>query len=53
MCTDLFEHVFSDTPSSESTHDFSLADGKPDLMITHILYHLRDNNKNIIGILNC
>lgn len=53
MCTDLFEHVFSDTLVSESTHDFSLAIGNSNTLITHILYHLRDNQKNIIGILSC
>jgi AcrR family transcriptional regulator len=53
MCTDLFEHIFSRSLNTESTHDFSLADGNPNSMITHILYHLRDNKKNIIGILTC
>lgn len=53
MCTDMFEHVFSDTLNSETTHDFSMSVGNIDTMITHILYHLRDNKKNIIGILSC
>lgn len=53
MCTDLFSHVFSESLDTESTHDFSLAGGNPGSMITHILYHLRDNKKNIIGILTC
>lgn len=53
LCTDLFDHIFSDSLDTEGTHDFSLADGNPDSMITHILYHLRDNKKNIIGILTC
>lgn len=53
MCTDLFEHIFSVDLNSESTHDFSLANSSPNSMITHILYHLRDNKKNIIGILTC
>lgn len=53
MCTDIFEHVFSDSLNSENTHDFSLSDGDSDSMITHILYHLRDNKKNISGILSC
>lgn len=53
MCTDLFEHVFSDTPGSENTHDFSLESGNLDAMISHILYHLKDSDKNIIGILTC
>lgn len=53
MCTKIFDHVFSDTLHAENTHDFSFATGKPDVLITHILYHLRDSEKNIIGILSC
>jgi AcrR family transcriptional regulator len=53
MCTDLFEHIFSESLNSESTHDFSLTNSNPNTMITHILYHLRDNKRNIIGILTC
>ena len=53
MCTDLFNHVFSEHLDSESTHDFSLTQGEPRTVITHILYHLRDNKRNIIGVLNC
>ncbi|MGL5434780.1 MAG: TetR/AcrR family transcriptional regulator [Lachnospiraceae bacterium] len=53
MCSDIFQHVFSDHPGTESTHDFSLSKGSPETVITHILYHLRDNKKNITGILGC
>lgn len=53
MCTEIFDHVFSDTLSAENTHDFSLAAEKPDALVTHILYHLRDSKKNILGILSC
>lgn len=52
LCTDLFGHIFSESLDTESTHDFSLAGGNSDAMVTHILYHLRDSRKNIIGILN-
>lgn len=51
MCIDLFNHIFSDSLDTEGTHDFSIAAGNPNSMITHILYHLRDNKKNIMGIL--
>lgn len=51
MCTDLFNHIFSDSLDTEGTHDFSIPDGNPNSMITHILYHLRDSKKNIVGIL--
>lgn len=53
MCDDLFAHVFSDTLDTEKTHDFSMEPGNPQAMITHILYHLLDNKRNIIGILTC
>lgn len=53
LCTDLFNHVFSDSLITESTHDFSWAKDNPQAAITHILYHLRDNKRNIIGILTC
>lgn len=53
MCTSLFDHVFSDVPQMENTHDFSETANKTVTSITHILYHLRDNHRNILEILNC
>ncbi|MDL2237592.1 TetR/AcrR family transcriptional regulator [Christensenellaceae bacterium OttesenSCG-928-K19] len=51
MCVDLFSHVFSETLNIEKTHDFSMKTGNPRAIITHILYHMLDSNKNIMGIL--
>lgn len=51
LCTDMFAHVFSTSLPTENTHDFSKDVGNPHTMITHILYHLLDNKRNIIGIL--
>ena len=51
LCIDMFTHVFSDSLSTEDTHDFSKDAGKPHTIITHILYHLLDNKRNIVGIL--
>ncbi len=53
MCDSLFRHIFSDVLSAESTHDFSLSDGTSRTVITHMIYHLRDNRKNLLGILAC
>ena len=52
LCTDIFEHVFSEEPRRESTHDFSR--GRRNLRdeITHILYHLRDNGAAIRRLLS-
>ncbi|HML67387.1 MAG TPA: TetR/AcrR family transcriptional regulator [Clostridia bacterium] len=51
MCTNLFEHVVSETLNAELSHDFSSAEGNAEAIITHILYHLRDEKKNIIAML--
>lgn len=53
MCNSLFNHVFSDVLQIENTHDFSKATDKTVTSITHILYQLRDNHRNILEILNC
>lgn len=53
MCTDIFQHVFSDDLIQESSHDFSRAGRDFEKEITHILYHLQDNRKNLKGLLSC
>jgi len=52
LCTDIFDHVFSDDLHEEDTHDFSSR--KKDLVgeVTHILYHLNDNRAYIKSILS-
>ena len=53
MCTDIFSHVLSDVLLSEETHDFSTRNNGLEAKITHILYHIKDSKKDIIGILSC
>ena len=53
MCADIFEHVFSDDLKQESSHDFSHADYDFEKEVTHILYHLQDNKKNLKGLFLC
>lgn len=52
MCADIFGHVFSNDLITEKTHDFSGNNGL-EAKLTHILYHLKDSKKDIIGILSC
>ncbi len=52
MCTDIFDHIFSHELHSETSHDFSLADHGLRDKITHLLYHLKDNRENVLGILS-
>jgi len=53
MCAELFEHVFSQKPEAEPTHDFSMATGDPKTIVTHILYHLREHGRTMIILLTC
>ena len=52
MCTDIFDHIFSHELCSETSHDFSLSDHGLQEKITHLLYHLKDNKGNVLGILS-
>ncbi len=51
LCEDMFSHVLSPHLTREDTHDFSRDAVSPRSRITHILYHLLENRRNIIGIL--
>lgn len=53
MCTDIFQHVFSEERKKESSHDFSHTEYNFEKEITHILYHLQDNKRNLKGLLSC
>jgi len=49
MCTDIFEHVFSEEIMSEEHHDFSAHSTFKD-RITHILYHLQEKQQSVKGL---
>lgn len=51
ICSDIFDHVFSDEILSEDKHDFSEHDSFHD-RLTHILYHLQEKQQSINGILS-
>jgi len=52
LCTEIFDHVFSHELKSEKSHDFSRQDTGLAERLTHLLYHLKDNKGNILGILS-
>ena len=52
MCTDIFDHIFSHELHSETSHDFSSSDHGLREKITHLLYHLKDNKGNVLGVLS-
>lgn len=43
LCADLFTHIFEEDLSEENTHDFSNAGHSEHSMLTHILYHLKED----------
>ena len=55
MCTTLFDHVFSGVANStiKCDRDFSNENNNSTTIITHLLCHLKDNRRNILGILTC
>lgn len=53
MCTEIFNHVFSNKLFTEKTHDFSVGNNGIEAKLTHILHHLKDNERNLVGILTC
>ena len=52
-CDELFHHVFEDHPAAEASHDFSGATATLPGMLTHILYHLRDDRDRYARIFSC
>lgn len=52
LCADMFRHVFSEHLETELTHDFSSSDHALKEKITHILYHLKDNQTEMIRLLS-
>ena len=52
-CRNMFDHIFEDHPSSESSHDFSAGADSLKARLTHILYHLQDDRVWYTGIFAC
>ena len=51
LCTELFDHVFSDRPDAETGHNFALSQGDYRTVVTHMLYHLRENGRSMSRLL--
>lgn len=51
MCTDIFQHVFTNELPKEAQEDYSTGRPNLELKLGHILYHLRESKGNLRGIL--
>jgi len=52
MCEDMFAHVLEDV-TDEGSHDFSRDRDNPAVIVSHMLYHMQDQQRNIRGLLTC
>lgn len=43
LCEDLFSHIFDEELEEETTHDFSKSAHSENNMLTHILFHLKED----------
>lgn len=52
MCEQIFGHIFSEVASAEQHHDFSNADRTLPAKLTHLLYHLKEQQGDIVSLLS-
>ena len=52
MCEDMFVHVLENV-TDEGSHDFSHDRDNPAMIVSHMLYHMQDQQKSIRGLLTC
>lgn len=52
MCRQIFDHIFSDVLKAEEYHDFSKENHTLSDKLTHLLYHLKEQKRDIIHVLS-
>ena len=53
LCEELFGHIISSAMDCTHTHGLYSDRNAPESMFCHLLQHLQENDKNIIGLLSC
>lgn len=53
LCTDIFDHVITSARDMTMARNQLVGTETPADMVTHILWHLNENSKNITGVLSC
>ena len=52
ICGQIFGHIFSDVLNAEEHHDFSKDNSRLADKLTHLLYHLKEQQKDILHLLS-
>lgn len=53
LCSELFEHIIDAALDRTHTHGLYSSGDAPNSVFLHLLQHLRENDKNILGLLSC
>lgn len=53
LCEELFGHIISSAMDCTHTHGLYSDQSAPESVFCHLLQHLQENDKNIIGLLSC
>lgn len=51
MCQEMFQHVIVSNLAKEKTHNFSMDHKNTSSLLTHILYHIKDETIHLKGLL--
>ena len=53
MCYELFDHIITSAIDHQDHNNLYSCDNAPDSVVLHILYHLLENDNNILTLLSC
>ena len=53
LCEELFGHIISTAMDCTHTHGLYSNQNVPESVFCHLLQHLQENDRNIIGLLSC
>lgn len=53
LCEELFGHILSRAGDRTHTHGLDAQGDAPESMFCHLLQHLQENDRNILGLLSC
>ena len=53
LCENLFDHIIRSAIDCTHTHGLYSDQNAPESVFCHLLQHLQENDKNIIGLLSC
>ena len=53
LCEELFDHIIASAKDSTHTHGLYSDNSAPESIFCHLLQHLQENDKNVLGLLSC